>query len=147
MRRNSVAGIWLFKIIPFALNYIPEAIQLKKTKYTAYRPILFKNYAERYLWGVYLWNNIPKGAGKSNLVCSLQFVPGSSACKSQSCILNLEDKGLHCYSHIIYRFARHWQTSLWCLEYKVKLLSALLSRFFFCYQQFFIFIFFTHNTT
>lgn len=74
------------------------------------------------------WRNILK-AGKSNLACSQQFVPGSSACKSQSCILNLEDKGLHCCSLITYRFARHWQTSLWCLEYKVKALSTLLSMF------------------
>lgn len=66
-------------------------------------------------------------AGKSNLACSQQFVPGSSACKSQCCILNLEDKGLHCCSLITYRFARHWQTSLWCSEYKVKALSTLLS--------------------
>lgn len=74
------------------------------------------------------WTNILK-AGKSNLACSQQFVPGSSVCKSQSCILNLEDKGLHCCSLITYRFAKHWQTSLWCSEYKVKALSTLLSIF------------------
>ncbi len=48
MRRNSVAGIWLFKIIPFALNYIPEAIHLKKKeKYTQLTDKYnLKNYAE-----------------------------------------------------------------------------------------------------